>query len=337
MGNRELRLLMATLALSCSGGGGKDDTADGVDECASPGAIVVTDANNYSYAATFDLTVVDVRAQADILVTWNAVTQDIRGRPLDPTTVEEFTFSRVTMTPDELAEAVVSNTLDQGDIADFRQFFPTTEVEVNISQTSIIGNPLVPETEFLADPGSTWLATLWKSSPDGRNDILMSVGIRPVDGEVVERVDMTNTSSVLTLDPDLVSLVSPSTCEGLTYTVDWTGLVNDANGNPFDERSGDRMIIGKVNRDTVEEVEDVFLTLFEEASELYYLDVYGLRYAELNGDVSRVGDDGLPVVPRALDGTPFPGFTKDGIWLIGIECLTCTSPTPLFLTVVDVG
>jgi hypothetical protein len=197
---------------------------------------------------------------------------------------------------------------------------------------------LIPETEFLESADNTWLATLWKESDNGRNDILMSVVVVPVEGEKNTAVNFSTESSVLTFDADLASLTTVQTSPNQDITVDWAGVTTDVSGFPFDVRLADRLVIGKVAGTDIDAIEANFLQLYEQADEVYFLDVYGLNFSELtdNGNLIRLDENGDPVLPRQLDGTPFTGFTTDGTWLMGFDCTTCTSPAPVFLTVVDV-
>jgi hypothetical protein len=316
-----------TEASGGSGGGGGGGTGGGGGGGGSP-ALAFTDANNYSYEAAFDVEVVDVEASTDATICWDTVTTDIRGRPMDPADMDEVTFVNLNLTVEEVQEAVVANTLTQGNVADYRQLILEDEFAgatcAQLSDFSIIGNPFVPESEFPEDDSNTWLTTLWNESPDGRNDILMSSVVHPVVGESNHDVTMTSSSAVLDFDADLHSLEALSTSAGLgDYTLDWSAVTVDVSGQEYDVRLGDRLLVGHIDATEIGDVESVFLRLFEEASAIYYLDVYGLTFANLADAAS-------------LDGTAFTGFTEDGIWLIGVECLTCTSPAPLLLTVVNV-
>jgi hypothetical protein len=48
------------------------------------------------------------------------------------------------------------------------------------------------------------------------------------------------------------------------------------------------------------------------------VDAYGLSSAALSDCTD-------------ADGAPFPGFSSDGTWLVGLSCLACSSPAPLLL------
>ena len=47
------------------------------------------------------------------------------------------------------------------------------------------------------------------------------------------------------------------------------------------------------------------------------------------------GDSGASLAD-ALDDEAFPGFDRDGVWLLGLRCGTCLLPAPVFLGRIEV-
>ena len=135
-------------------------------------------------------------------------------------------------------------------------------------------------------------------------------------------------SAQLDFDVDLQSadaLCSAPDVAGTT--IDWSGVTNDAYGRPLDLALVNNLVIGHVAEENLDDVEELFLRLYEEADQVYDLDVNSLTFADLSGAVSR------------LDGTStFGGFTADGTWVVAIECTRqeCTNPAPLLLAVIEV-
>jgi hypothetical protein len=162
-------------------------------------------------------------------------------------------------------------------------------------------------------------------------DILMSTIIEPTVGDTNTSVVLEDGTSTLVGDADLSTAKVLTTSPGLdSYTLDWLGATLDVNGEPYDSFKGDRLIIGKIAVDNVAAVEDIFLQVDAVADELYYLqqiDGEEVIYAQTDADLMLATD---------LAGNAFSGFTTDGIWLVGIECLLCTSPAPLLMSVVEV-
>jgi hypothetical protein len=100
-------------------------------------------------------------------------------------------------------------------------------------------------------------------------------------------------------------------------------MENDVFGQPFDNLVADTLVILNYPG-TVEDVENDFLLVDYHADAQYTLDVYGAESAQLEEAVTPEGD-------------PFPGFTSEGTWLIGLINSKSLSPLPLVMTVVEVG
>ena len=332
--NRWLLITTAGIALL----GCDKETCD-----AKPG-IKVNDGNNYAYEATFDVQSVDIAAETDVTVCFDQVTTDVRGRSLDPANIVKVSLSEFSLTPDEVAAKVVTNDLKQSDTAVYyeRDLMGTSfdgATCVNLTDFEILGNAFIPENETDENPSSTWLFTMWSTSAYGRDDILMSVIIRPVAGETNTQVELTDDSSILGFTPDMTALDSAPACATeAKQTFDWSALTVDTSGHEWDVRSADKLLIGKI-KGSVKDAERDFLQLDEIAEELYTMTVYGQTFAKLvdDGSTDQIDQEGNSIWPIDLDGNTFEGFTEDGTWLLGIECSTCTSPAPLFLTVLDVG
>ena len=155
-----IRFLLSLVVLcGCSSDDGDpNDTNNGNNTLS--GDLVLTDAQNYSYTGTYDVVEVPVASGTDSTLCFDAVTTDIRGRAMDPANIDEITLSSFYLSTEEITVKVVENSLDQGDIADYRE----VELDegphagktcVNLSDFSIIGNPLIPETEFVESPDNT--------------------------------------------------------------------------------------------------------------------------------------------------------------------------------------
>jgi hypothetical protein len=132
---------------------------------------------------------------------------------------------------------------------------------------------------------------------------------------------------VLDFDVDLTSAAPiQTTADAPPYTLTWAAVTTDVNGAEFDDLLGDTLRITHLDVPDVASAEAVFLQLDIVADQMYFLDVYG--------------DESVPDLSSAVslpDGSPFPGFTSDGVWLVGIECtdISCFSPAPLLLAVVE--
>jgi hypothetical protein len=152
-------------------------------------------------------------------------------------------------------------------------------------------------------------------------------------------INLSDGSSILGLDPNMSDLTPASVCAADTkQTFDWSAVTVDTSDHEWDVRAADKLLIGKLSGG-VKDAEADFLQLDELAEELYTMNVYGQTFAKLvdDGSTDQIDQEGNVIWPIDLNGDSFTGFTEDGTWLMGIECSTCTSPAPLFLTVLEVG
>lgn len=307
-----------------SGGGDGDGGGDGGVPTAD---LVYSDANNYSYVATLDVATIDLAEGADNKVDWSGLTTDIRGRPVTPSEIDLVTLVAFNVTKEEVLDSINTNSLNQSAIRDYRQFqndeFRTS---ARMSEFEILGNEFVPATDFVEHPESTWTwaFVLWDEA-DGRQDILSDVFIVPVPGEPNQTATVDNDTATLSFEVDLHSAPPLASLSGQSsYTFDWSQATVEASGQPFDTAKADRLLIGHV-AGAVSDVEASILTVLDSADELYRMEVRGETSADLT------------LATEKTSGAAFTGFTTDGTWLIGIECTTCTSPTPLILSVVEVS
>jgi hypothetical protein len=312
-------VLPAAVLTACTGTDGKDDTDTGPEPTAD---LVFTDANNYSFVGELEITAVEITSETDACIEWSAVDTDIRGRSLDPSTVEQVLFVEFALTQQEVISKVEINDLKQSDTVTQWLYANPGGTSACLSDLQIIGNPFDPGT-LTESSSRTWLMSLL-NLPDGRFDILMSKFIVPTDASANTDIVYDNDCSTLDADADL-DKPRMVTAEGLApYSLDWSGVSVDVNGQTYDPVLGDELLIGYFATTDLAEVEEKFLRLDTDADELYRADVRGLTFL---ADLSVAVDS---------NGTAFGGFTAGGTWLVGTICTTCTSPLPLLLGVVEV-
>lgn len=290
--------------------------------------LVYTDANNYTYMATLEVESLDVQEGADARIDWSGLTVDLRGRTVDPATIDQVALVAFNIEKQEVLDSINDNSLAQSAIRDYRLFENEAGLTAaNMSEFSILGNDFIPAEDFVVHSEATWTwaITLWDEN-DGRNDILSNIFIVPSPGSPNTDIAMTNDTASLSFAVDLHSAPPLVSVAGSTsYTFDWSAATTEASGQAFDSAKGDRLLIGYVAGGTVAEVEANILTVLDTADALYRMDVFGLTSADLT------------LATERTTGAAFSGFTTDGVWLIGVECTTCTSPVPLILSVVEVG
>lgn len=316
--------LALALVVGCSG---KDK--DSGDEPLSPD-LMMSDENSYGYTGSLEISSTAVAAGSDATVDWCGLTTDIRGRSVDPNTVDRLVLIEVALSAEEVMTAIEANSLTQEDTVT-QWIFQNEQINgctANLSDFSILANDFNPAN--FVESSNTWLLSATNFA-DGQFDFLMPKIVVPTSGEANTDIVYTDTCAVLTADADLTGPKPLRTSASFdSYTLDWSGVTKDVYGQDFDDELGNRVLIGKVDLPSVSDVEEIFLRVDTEASELYRLnEVDGLPvvFGETSADLMLATDDA---------GNAFGGFTTDGIWLVGIECTTCTSPAPLLLSVVEV-
>lgn len=298
---------------------------DGADTGLEPptGALVLDDAHNYTYSGTVTAEVFPAEPNADVCLDWSALATDLRGRAMTAADVEQVFLIRLGGTPTEVMEALASNTLTQSTVEDYRAFDNDAAASgACLSDFAILGNAFDPTTEFVCVEGSSWLVSLVTTSGD-RMDFRGLAFLDPCAGGGDGTVTIDDTTASIDFVADLRSAAPLRAPAGVTGSLDWSALTTDAIGREIDPELFDRLLIGKIDAADVSEVERLFVRLDEEAAGIWRLDTYGTDHAELAGATD-------------ASGAAFPGFDTEGVWLVGLECLSCTSPAPAALAVVEV-
>ena len=311
-------LLGCMVVIGCSGGD-KDDPNPGL-----PGTdLEVAVENSYTFDGALAIGSVGIQPTPDATVDWCGLGTDLRGRVVvDQAGVDQILLVEFALSQQEVMDKVSVNELLQSDTESQWLLEAPGTCNIHLSDFEILANPFEPA--LMEDNGRNWLLSVM-NTPGGRWDILMSSFVVAETSSTNTEILVGDDSAELEFNAHLSNLEHLETVAGAAnYTVDWSGMTTDVYGHDFDTLQGDRLLVGKVDVASVSDIEALFLRLDTEAEKLYYLDTYGITYID---DLHAATAD---------DGTTFPGFDTSGIWLLGIECTTCTSPAPLWLTVVDV-
>ncbi len=292
------------------------------------GDLVFTDANNYTYEGELLAKEWTWASGQDGTLDWSGFTTDMRDREVDPATVTKLSLTAFSLDKAGVLAKVESNDLKMSDVRLYYELDNSEgATQAALTEFSIIGNEFIPANDFLAhgpeDGDWTWMASVWKVTEYGREEILTSVFLVPTEDTSATGYAFTQDTATFVFEPDLHSHEPLRTSAGLNaYTLDWSQVSTDSSGHAYDEGYGDQLVIGHVDGD-VAHVESELARIHQAAQAIYVLDVYYETDADLMDAAS-------------LDGTPFPGFTTQGTWLVGVECTRCTSPAPLILTMVEV-
>ncbi len=289
----------------------------------SSGTLVFEDANNYSYESTIAIASVPMQAETEPCFDWSGLTTDIRGRAFDGV-VDEAYLTQMAQSQEETIAKFEDNTFFASDVDEPYAVNPAAaDTQVCGGSFSVIGNDFSPDT---FQDGDDWLITLmeFRDSPAGGLNPLMSLFVTPSASSDVTEVSLSDTSMDLQITGlDIAGAPRLVVSRG-TNRADWSAVTTDVYGNPYSNQDGNDLFLARFDVASVDEIEEVFLTLDTSAAEIYRFDAFGLSTLD---DLSRA---------EASDGTAFGGFTDDGIWVFGIGCGECTNPAPLLLGVVEV-
>jgi hypothetical protein len=317
--------------LAACGGAGKDDTATepgptGTGCASHSSTLVFTNSNNYSFTADLSLVQADVGAAADVTVDWSAFTEDFRGRPVIASEVDRVTISAYNIGQDELIAKINTNGVGMEDIRTFGQADPVDATSIPFSAfVTPLGSAWDYQGNFTPGFASTWVLTLWKQNELGTEEILSSKFVVPVaDGPTT--TTWANGDATLDFAPDLRAPPLCAAADAPPYGLNWASVTTDVFGKPYDAILGTQLRISHFAAGDLADVEDQLLQLDLAAEDTWYGDVFSTTAVD---DLS---------IAATLDGAPFPGFTADGTWLVDIACvdISCFSPAPLILAVVDV-
>ena len=312
--------LAATLGCSDKGGdtggtGGDGGTAPCEDGLST---LAVAGSNNYSFDGALSIVGKPV-AEGDITLDFSGLTTDLQLHDLDPVAdIDAINLINFRYLSQEDVETALSeNSLEQSDVSLFVNLEVEDRTSVQLSELGLLGNDIDVENYFNAAKGGTWLLTVNSGTTPGVGS-LMTMFLEPGGGSDTTAV-FEDSDTVLTYTVDLQSLTSPSVPEGSEFTVDWSGLTQDASGNNIASYNIDQILVGHYPDLTAGDLEGEFLDLELITDEQWHWSFSGGTSQLLSAATSEEGD--------------FPGIDDTGTWVIALRCTTCANPAPPFLTV----
>ncbi|MBN2191329.1 MAG: hypothetical protein JW751_00815 [Polyangiaceae bacterium] len=343
-----------TGAASTTGGtagtGGAPATGGTMPACLSDGQIVISDATNYSFSSTLNIQTQTVKDATDLVFDWTAVTQDFYGRPMSAS--EDTDLALVSlwgMTEAELTTTMNADSLNlqanKGALTAYMEELGTpAPTSINLlsfnSFRSVIEEyeiwrrfdttPLdppfvqrVPPTttyEFPQDT-HTFMFTISDGTTAGKH-VRMITFFKLDPTATATTVVLTNSSTTMQHQVHLANLPPyPVPTQTPALTVDWSQMTVNAIGNPY---AGDQIteaVVAHYATSTLEQLEERFLYLEDEATEWY------------SGEVLSGRSINLGALANA-SGATFPGIDGTGVWLVALFCATnCNNPAPWSITV----
>lgn len=288
---------------------------------ARPADVVLLDGNNYTFSGTIDVPDHPTRV-GDVTVAFSGCDGDLQCHPVDPVgDVDSVQLVRFgSLSREEVEAGLTDDRLQQADVSGYIEAEPGDATEVALSSMTLQGTPVDLATEYTPE-GGTYLLVLARGAETGQGVLSLAFLVPTADSDV-DRVEIGPGCGLLTWSVDLEALSPvPVPREG-GWNLDWSGLVDDGQGNPFDFSSVDRLTLGHYPDLDVAALEERFLDLELIAAEEWSMALPGGATADLAEAVTDAGE-------------PFTGFSGDGAWVLALRCSTCYDPAPLFLTLLE--
>lgn len=302
---------------------GSDDSGD--EPPPAEGTIVITDDNTFTSEANLHVgePVATAASGHDVEVCYGDIAEDLQCH--DAPAVKTLFLLRI----------------DEPDQAKVIEYIIAGELNAHINATlryegaNKVSNGCVSLADFAADEDATEIDDYYFET-----DQYSYVLVFSSEGAVG-----TGTISMTFLEPTSGggdSVTAPEGCGQLEYTVDlesltqlevpmegpwpvnWGGLKRTGDGGDVPFSSIDRVLVAFYEGLTVKDLED---NIFD----LEQLDQATFWEIEHDG---RKRDTDLALA-KDSSGEAFPGFDngKEGTWLMGLMCDTCTNPAPIMLTI----
>ncbi len=303
-----LPALLLPLLMGCP----PDDTgAQHTDSPAQPVALV--DANGGSFSATLQAETALLAEGLNATLDWGGLTQDLLGRPLQPTTdiTEARIFSFRSLDQATILEGLATETLSQSDVSFIVSCTPESD-RCDLEEFVTMGHWLIPSRDFLEGLG-VWLLELRGDTDQGIRALAF---LQPSATTQQHLYVMGDSASSLAVTLDLTALTPVQLDAGPTVALDWAGLTHTAQGVEFESDRLDRAVLYRFDQDTAQAATDL-LAWPSLAAETWSLEVEGTEL-ELG---SMLGD------------SAFTGIDSDSVWMLALYCTRCDLAVPRFVTV----
>jgi hypothetical protein len=280
--------------------------------------IILTDANNFSYAGAIDVpSIVTVSAQ-NVEVCWDAVDTDLQCHEMDPLTdIENVGLVRFpNLTQADVEDGLAHNNLLQADISGYVEYRPDGKTAcANLEDFSFFGTAIDVAAEF-TEGGGTYMLLLTQGTLPGVGARMLTF-LEPQASSTASSVDVEPGCGMLDFEADIHSATPIPALKDGPWMVDWSGLTVDGQGSEIELGNVDSLMLAFYEGSTASDLEGHFLDLELLATTIYTQDLEGSNTFDLS----------------TLEG--FTGFSGDGTWLFALRCSRCYNPAPVFLGALD--
>lgn len=281
----------------------------------------LADANNYTFTGALDVPEVVTVSGADVEICWDDVLHDLQCHGLDPDAdIDNVGLVRFpNLGHAEIEAALSTNALQQADISGYVEH-PADGTCARLADFSFFGTG-IDVTEEYTDAGGAYLLLLTEGTTPGVGARMLTFLTPRADSDVAA-VSVPDGCGLLEVDADLAALTPVPMPAAAPWTVDWSTLTRDGQGNPVAVEDIDSLMLGFYAGRTPADLAAGLLDLETAADVLYTAPLAGGTTADL-ADATGTGG-------------AFAGFSGDGTWLLALRCSRCYNPAPVFLTVLEV-
>jgi len=292
---------------------GDDDTDD------IPWNLVPTDADNYSFTASWDIAEYPLAEAVDIVIDWSQLTQDMYGRTFDPTdgveTSQILVFQDQTI--EQIEQMFSEDLLAAIDVGTFVFTDITGSTSVRLSDHTLFGTDVDIEEYFTEGRVWLWLLTIGDTPCTGYR---IAAFLQPTSGSEETQLVLGDGATDISIDANLVDVMPVEVPTCVPLDVFQNMLTLDGQQQSFDPDDYVRLALGYYPDSSIEEVQSTIPDIESMADEYWLLDLEEGEERLVDGDFS-------------TRGTPFEGVTSGDTWLLALDCADCSVPAPPFLTV----
>jgi hypothetical protein len=319
---RALASALTLLALTCCSDSGSEKPSE-----VAESAIALTDANNFESESALDVPSLEVAADADLDICWDAVNQDIQCHDVVPAeNLNNVTLLRfLNLSEEQVEERLTSGQLSQSEVDGFLEYNTTPDSScTTLSEFSFFGTPVEIEEEFTESDEHIYMLLVTEGTTPGVGARTMMF-LRPTANSSTTEVQVETGCGMLSFEATLSSLEKVSMPAAGPWNIDWRQITRDGGGAEVPFQSIDRVLIGFYEGMGITDLEEDILDIELIAANLWEVELDGGKTADLSDAKERD------------TGESFEGFEKDveGTWLLGLMCSTCQNPAPILLTVID--
>jgi hypothetical protein len=285
--------------------------------------IFLEDSNNFSFSSQVQAESIPIVPMEDAVVHWNDLSVDMLGNDMnstDITMVSVVLFPRLSQ--QEVLFGVSNETLRQSDLSGYVEYYPSAnETSAILTDFSMQGIYIDPVEHFQTDSG-TFLLTFSSDELFTRTFLFFD----PDDETDNQDIFVSNESTVVDYEIDLVDLDKIVITPAQRWMIDWSGLTQSGSDRPLNLPQLDQIQI-VVLEDDISTIEEHFLHIESRAKDIYSADVLGVDQIALSELKNKDDDIFDPTILSSSENNV----------LLALRCMTCVNPAPLFVGILEEG